>query len=73
MSIMPLVTRVSLIPKDYMLWAFFLFLMPVYDEPALDDVTELDNQRDFWGLVSLAILLLIVLPAPGFLTHMLYL
>jgi membrane-associated protease RseP (regulator of RpoE activity) len=47
-----------------LIWAIFLFLMPAVDEPALNDVSELDNRRDFLGLAMLAMLLLIVLPAP---------
>ncbi|MBW4518409.1 MAG: site-2 protease family protein [Scytolyngbya sp. HA4215-MV1] len=47
-----------------LIWAVFLFLMPAIDEPALNDVSELDNRRDFLGLAMLAVLLLIVLPAP---------
>ncbi|HLO50899.1 MAG TPA: site-2 protease family protein, partial [Kamptonema sp.] len=47
-----------------LLWALLLFLMPLNDEPALNDVSELDNWRDFWGLVSLGLLLMILLPAP---------
>jgi membrane-associated protease RseP (regulator of RpoE activity) len=47
-----------------LLWAVVLFLIPVVDEPALNDVSELDNRRDFLGLVMLGVLLLIVLPAP---------
>jgi membrane-associated protease RseP (regulator of RpoE activity) len=54
-----------------LLWAVILFLIPAMDEPALNDVTELDNRRDFWGIVSLALLLLIILPAPKFLTTLL--
>ena len=54
-----------------LLWAIILFLMPAMDEPALNDVTELDNRRDLWGILSLALLLLIVLPAPKFLTAIL--
>ena len=54
-----------------LLWAIILFLMPAMDEPALNDVTELDNRRDLWGILSLALLLLIVLPAPKFLTALL--
>jgi membrane-associated protease RseP (regulator of RpoE activity) len=54
-----------------LLWAIILFLMPATDEPALNDVTELDNRRDLWGIVSLALLLLIILPAPKFLTTLL--
>jgi len=51
-----------------LLCAIILLLMPAMDEPALNDVTELDNRRDLWGIVSLALLLLIILPAPKFLT-----
>ncbi len=54
-----------------LLWAIILFLMPAIDEPALNDVTELDNRRDFWGIISLGLLLLIILPAPKFLTTLL--
>jgi len=70
-SLMPVIAKISLIPRDFLLWAFFLFLMPVYDEPALNDVTELNDQRDLWGLVSLVLLLLIILPAPKFLSQLL--
>jgi hypothetical protein len=34
------------------------------DEPALNDVTELDNQRDVWGLFAMALLVMIILPLP---------
>ncbi|MBF2028732.1 MAG: site-2 protease family protein [Oscillatoriales cyanobacterium C42_A2020_001] len=60
----------SFAQRYLMLWAIILFLMPANDEPALNDVTELDNRRDFWGIVSLAILLLIILPAPAFVTNL---
>jgi hypothetical protein len=49
-----------------------LFLMPVVDEPALNDVSELDNKRDFLGLLALALLILIILPAPQVLTRILF-
>ncbi|MFB2875514.1 site-2 protease family protein [Floridanema aerugineum] len=70
-SLMPILFQVTLIPRDFLLWALFLFLMPVFDEPALNDVTELDNKRDLFGLLSLALLLLIILPAPRFLMQLL--
>lgn len=70
-SLMPVLFQISLIPRDFLLWALFLFLMPVYDEPALNDVTELDNKRDLFGLLSLVLLLLIILPAPRFLMQLL--
>jgi membrane-associated protease RseP (regulator of RpoE activity) len=54
-----------------LVWAIILFLMPAMDEPALNDVTELDNRRDLLGILSLALLLLIILPAPKFLTTLL--
>ncbi len=55
----------ALIQPDFLLWAIILFLMPIADQPALNDVTELDNQRDLLGLFSLALLLSILLPLPG--------
>jgi membrane-associated protease RseP (regulator of RpoE activity) len=55
----------AVIQPDFLLWAILLLLMPINDQPALNDVTELDNRRDFIGLLSLALLLLILLPLPG--------
>lgn len=49
---------------DFLLWAILLFLMPIADQPALNDVSELDNWRDFWGLLSLVLLVIILLPLP---------
>ncbi len=57
---------------DFLLWAVLLFLMPSTDEPALNDVTELDNQRDLWGLVAIAALLVIILPPPAAITRLLF-
>ena len=48
-------------------WAVFLFIIPVIDSPALNDVTELDNKRDLLGLFALFILVLIIVPAPSIL------
>jgi membrane-associated protease RseP (regulator of RpoE activity) len=55
----------ALIRPDFLLWAILLLLMPGTDQPALNDVTELDNMRDFLGLFSLVLLLSILLPLPG--------
>jgi membrane-associated protease RseP (regulator of RpoE activity) len=55
------------------IWAILLFFMPAFDEPALNDVTELDNRRDFLGLAALLLLLLIILPAPEVLTNLILL
>jgi len=41
-----------------------LLLTPLNDEPALNDVSELDNRRDFLGLLAIGLLLIILLPAP---------
>ncbi|MCA1993692.1 MAG: site-2 protease family protein [Coleofasciculus sp. S288] len=51
--------------RDLLLWAVILLFMPVADEPALNDVSELDNWRDFWGFLALVILVSIVLPPPS--------
>lgn len=61
----------SFAQRHLMLWAIILFLMPANDEPALNDVTELDNRRDLLGIAALVVLLLIVLPAPSPLTRLL--
>ncbi len=54
---------------EFFLWALILLFMPLIEEPALDDVTDLDNMRDFWGLLTLVLLILIVLPFPQFLAN----
>ncbi len=66
-----LLLGLAFVNQIYWLWAIILLLMPVVDEPALNDVTELDNGRDLWGLAALTILVLIILPAPNFITQML--
>ncbi|MEC4815266.1 MAG: site-2 protease family protein [Scytonema sp. PMC 1069.18] len=53
-----------LVQQDFLLWAIILIFMPLIDEPALNDVSELDNKRDVGGLLSMALLILIVLPLP---------
>ncbi|CCH66308.1 Zinc metalloprotease [Richelia intracellularis HH01] len=54
----------SLVQPGVFLWAIILFFMPLIDEPALNDVTELDNKRDTLGLVMIALLISILLPIP---------
>jgi membrane-associated protease RseP (regulator of RpoE activity) len=51
-------------------WAILLLLLPALDEPTLNDVTELDSRRDLWGLAAMGLLLLIILPTPGFLSRL---
>jgi len=38
--------------------------MPIADEPALNDVSELDNERDFLGLLALGLLVMIICQLP---------
>jgi len=64
------VTRVvmlclAFLRPEFLLWAILLFLIPVTDQPALNDVTELDNRRDILGLSAMVLLVLILLPVPG--------
>lgn len=66
-----LVLLLSLIQPWLLLWAIILFFLPAVDEPALNDVSELDNRRDILGLLALSLLLLIILPVPRFLTDLL--
>ncbi|HBE19160.1 MAG TPA: site-2 protease family protein [Cyanobacteria bacterium UBA11149] len=60
-----LILLLGIVEKDLLLWAIILLFMPVADEPALNDVSELNNWRDFAGLMALALLVAIVLPLPG--------
>ena len=55
----------AFIRPEFLLFAIFLLLMAASDRPALNDVTELDDRRDFLGLLSLALLAAILLPLPG--------
>ncbi|MFB2972039.1 site-2 protease family protein [Aerosakkonema sp. BLCC-F183] len=70
-SLMPWLLGVTIIPPYFLYWAVFLYIIPIYDEPALNDVSELDNKRDLWGLLALGLLLIIILPAPRFLIQLL--
>ena len=55
----------AMVYNYFWIWAILLWLMPLIDRPALNDVTELDNWRDFSGLITLAILVIILLPLPA--------
>ena len=67
-----LVLLLSFIQRPLLLWAIILLFMPTVDEPALNDVSELDNGRDLLGLLALGLLLLIVLPVPNSLAGYLF-
>lgn len=60
-----LILILSLIRSEFIPLAVFLFLFPLQDEPALNDVTELNNIRDIIGFLTLFLLLLILLPMPS--------
>jgi len=66
-----LVLVLAFLERDLLLWAIILLFMPVADEPALNDVSELDNWRDLWGFLTLVLLVSIVLPPPGAITGLL--
>ena len=67
-----LVLVLAFVHREFMLWAILLFFIPTVDEPTLNDVSELNDQRDLWGLIALSLLVLIVLPAPKLLTEILF-
>ncbi|MFM2430491.1 MAG: hypothetical protein RLZZ511_1704 [Cyanobacteriota bacterium] len=60
-----LLLLLSVTQSHLLLWALLLFLLPVVDEPALNDITELNGWRDFVGLLMLVLVLLIIMPAPA--------
>ncbi len=59
-----LLLLLSLIQPEFFPWAIILLFLPLVDEPALNDVTELDNKRDIGGLLAIGLLVMIVLPLP---------
>jgi membrane-associated protease RseP (regulator of RpoE activity) len=59
-----LLLLLALVREEFLVWAIILLFMPLVDEPALNDVSELDNGRDIWGLLAMALLILIILPLP---------
>jgi membrane-associated protease RseP (regulator of RpoE activity) len=59
----------SFIRNDFFLWAIILLLMPVGDQPALNDVSELDDRRDFCGILAITLLVGILLPVPPLVAH----
>ena len=54
----------ALVHSSFWVWTIILWFMPLLDRPALNDITELNNWRDFCGLLALGLLLLIILPLP---------
>jgi membrane-associated protease RseP (regulator of RpoE activity) len=64
-----LMLLLSIRQTELLLWALLLLFVPVIDEPALNDVSELNDIRDLLALVMLGFLILIVLPFPPFLVN----
>lgn len=60
-----LVLLLGLRQQEFLIWALILLFMPIADEPALNDITDLDNKRDMLGLFALALLVVVLLPVPG--------
>jgi membrane-associated protease RseP (regulator of RpoE activity) len=67
-----LVLGLTFVHSELLIWAVLLFFIPAIDEPALNDVSELDDKRDLLGLLALTILVLIVLPTPAPLKALLF-
>jgi membrane-associated protease RseP (regulator of RpoE activity) len=67
-----LMLGLTLVHGELLIWALLLFFIPAIDEPALNDVSELDTRRDLLGLFALSLLVLIVLPLPGSLKTLLF-
>nr|WP_272130116.1 site-2 protease family protein [Spirulina sp. CS-785/01] len=61
----------AFVRPEFIIWAIILLFMSNTDEPALNDVTELDNKRDFLGLMALTLLVVILLPLPETLLNVL--
>ncbi|MEB3885494.1 site-2 protease family protein [Lyngbya sp. CCY1209] len=66
-----LVLFLALVQQEFLILAVLLFFLPLNDEPALNDVSELDDLRDFIGLITLGVLLTILLPLPNALAQFL--
>jgi membrane-associated protease RseP (regulator of RpoE activity) len=56
---------------DLLFLAIAISLVPAIDEPALNDVSELNSWRDGLGIFMLILLVLILLPVPGILMPLL--
>lgn len=67
-----LALALSFVQQEFLLWAILLFLIPAVDEPALNDVSELDHWRDGLGLLTLTLLVAIILPIPPVLARFLF-
>nr|WP_253274340.1 site-2 protease family protein [Myxosarcina sp. GI1] len=55
----------ALVHPYFWIWAIVLWFIPLIDQPALNDVTQLNNWRDALGLLALALFVIAILPLPG--------
>ncbi|WP_404785308.1 site-2 protease family protein [Altericista sp. CCNU0014] len=67
-----LILLLSFVQPILLYLGIFLMVVPAADEPALNDVSELDNARDVLGLLALGLMLLLVLPVPAALEPFLF-
>lgn len=56
---------ISFVQPNFIFLAVFAILMPISNQPALNDVTDLDNRRDVLGMFTLVFVASIFLPLPG--------
>lgn len=59
-----LMLLLGFVQQELLIWSLLLLFLPISGEPALNDVSELDNRRDFLGLMALVLLATILLPVP---------
>ncbi|RMF24814.1 MAG: site-2 protease family protein, partial [Cyanobacteria bacterium J083] len=59
-----LAIALALVQPYLWVWVIFLWLIPLVDQPTLNDVTDLSDWRDFCGLLCFALLIIILLPLP---------
>ncbi len=55
----------AFVEPNFLFLAVFAILIPIGDQPALNDVSELDNRRDLLGMLTLIFVITIFLPVPG--------
>ncbi|MEB3224335.1 MAG: site-2 protease family protein [Synechococcus sp.] len=56
---------IAFVQPNFLFLAIFALLMPIANQPALNDVTDLDNRRDLLGMFTLVFVALIFLPLPA--------
>lgn len=67
-----LLLLLSFIHREFLFLVILLFFLPLNNEPALNDVSELDNKRDLVGLLMLILLAGILLPTPKAVIQLLF-